>query len=192
MTATHPSGTPTVPTADGTPDDSLSARKRSAGGPATLSAAGAGVLALLSASCCVLPLALGLAGVGGSWLVLLGPFVAWRTPILIGTVLVIAFAWWTLGRRGLDRVRPRLLVVAGLASVSLALAISAPLWEREATAFLIDRHMDALRSRTTAVPSVAVMPSTAPAPAAPPARPGSVAMPEVASPKVTSPKGTIR
>lgn len=166
MTATHPSGTPAVPVADGTPDDSASARKRSAGGLATIGAAGAGVLALLSASCCVLPLALGLAGVGGSWLVLLGPFVTWRTPILLGTALVIAFAWWTLARRGLGklgpgrggpgRVRPRSLVVAGLATASLALAVSAPLWERDATAFLIDRHMEALRSGSASSPPAAV------------------------------------
>jgi len=36
------------------------------------------LLALLSASCCVLPIGLAIVGLGGAWLAVLGPFVAYR------------------------------------------------------------------------------------------------------------------
>ena len=48
----------------------------------------AGLLALISASCCVLPIGLSILGLGGTWLLLLGPFVAYRAPIVVAVGLV--------------------------------------------------------------------------------------------------------
>lgn len=109
---------------------------------ATLGAAGAGVLALLSASCCVLPLTLGLVGLGGSWLTVLSPLVAWRTPILLGAAMVLALVWALLLRRGLGRAQPRAIAVATLASASLLLAATAPAWELKAQGALIDLSLE--------------------------------------------------
>ncbi|CTQ34480.1 hypothetical protein [Jannaschia rubra] len=124
-------------------------------GPALLGIGGAGLAALLSASCCVLPLALSLVGLGGTWLTVLGPFVVWRVPILVAAGLVLAVAWIVMARRGLRRVRPRALVVAGLATVSLGLAATTPLWEQGAQRALLDLYyarLDARASDAEAMP----------------------------------------
>lgn len=97
----------------------------------------AGALALLSASCCVLPIVLSIVGVGGSWLAMLGPFVENRSVILPGVGVVLAIAWWrllsrwrcqTVGRSG--------LIAATTASLLFAIALSTPLWEREVTKYM--------------------------------------------------------
>ncbi|WP_299843016.1 hypothetical protein [uncultured Jannaschia sp.] len=116
-------------------------------GPALLGIGSAGMAALLSASCCVLPLALSLAGLGGTWLTVLGPFVVWRLPILIAAGLVVAIAWIVMVRRGLRRVRSRALVVAGLATTSLVLAATTPLWERDAQRALLELYHAQLDAR---------------------------------------------
>ncbi|MEM7500109.1 MAG: hypothetical protein AAF371_19245 [Pseudomonadota bacterium] len=89
-----------------------------------------GVIALLSASCCVLPIGLSILGLGGSWLLMLGPFVAYRIPILLAVAAVLAWGWWRVWsqrRCGAERVRaPAFLAFA---TASFALAASAPLWE---------------------------------------------------------------
>lgn len=124
-------------------------------GPALLGIGSAGVAALLSASCCVLPLALSLVGLGGTWLTVLGPFVVWRVPILVAAGLALAVAWIVMVRRGLRRVRPRALVVAGLATVSLGLAATTPLWERDAQRALLElyyAHLDAQASDAEVMP----------------------------------------
>ena len=130
-------------------------REPALNGPALLGIGGAGLAALLSASCCVLPLALSLVGLGGTWLTVLGPFVVWRVPILIVAGLVLAAAWIVMVRRGLRGVRPRARVVAGLATVSLGLAATTPLWERDAQRALLElyyAHLDAQASDAEAMP----------------------------------------
>ena len=62
----------------------------------------AALLALLSASCCVLPIGLSILGLGGAWLTMLGPFIAYRGFILVGC-----------------RDCPRLGVVSGAASQAM-------------------------------------------------------------------------
>ena|SRR6056297_3537185 len=42
----------------------------------------AALLALLSASCCVLPIGLSIMVLGGAWLTILGPFIAYRGAFL--------------------------------------------------------------------------------------------------------------
>lgn len=118
------------------------------GGPALIGVGGVGLAALLSASCCVLPLALSLVGLGGTWLTVLGPFVAWRGPILLAAAAVLSSAWVVMARRGIGRVRPRALVVAGLATASLTLAATTPLWERSAQRALFELYYARLDART--------------------------------------------
>jgi mercuric ion transport protein len=87
----------------------------------------AAILALLSASCCVLPIALSILGLGGAWLSFLGPFVQYRPPILIVVFAVVGWGWfWSLTRHS-TRLSFVLLVFATL---SLAAAMTAPQWER--------------------------------------------------------------
>ena len=57
-------------------------------GPNRILIGGAGFLALLSASCCVLPIGLSIIGLGGTWLTMLGPFVAYRVEILVVVGLI--------------------------------------------------------------------------------------------------------
>ena len=49
----------------------------------------AALLALLSASCCVLPIGLSIIGLGGTWLTMLGPFVAYRGFILVAVAIAL-------------------------------------------------------------------------------------------------------
>ena len=92
---------------------------------AAATAAAAGVLALLSASCCVLPLALAIVGLGGSWLVVLAPFVAYRGVVLAVVAVVLALAWVIAIRRRQRQAR----AVTAVATVMFGAAMSAPLWE---------------------------------------------------------------
>ena len=102
-------------------------------GRGRLVVATAGLLALLSASCCVLPIGLSIIGLGGSWLTMLGPFVAYRTELLILVGLILGWSWVRLWTRWdcLSR-RPSTLVVLVLATMAAALAASSSLWEDDA------------------------------------------------------------
>lgn len=92
----------------------------------TASAAVAGAFALLAVSCCVLPLALvALVGLGGSWLVVLAPFVVHRSIVLTAVAAVLVIAWLVAWRR---RRRAALAVTAAV-TVTFALGLAAPLWE---------------------------------------------------------------
>ena len=94
----------------------------------------AAFFALLSTSCCVLPIGLAVLGFGGSWLAFLGPFVAYRSLILTAIGLVLIVAWGRLLFRRNPCVRRKASTVF-LTSASTALfitALSAPLWEQEA------------------------------------------------------------
>lgn len=98
----------------------------------------AALLALLSASCCVLPIALSIVGLGGAWLVVLGPFVAYRTAILVAVGLVLLWAWFRLFRGRLRGVRMwGAKALAIVASLSFAVAVSSPLWEADAARMLM-------------------------------------------------------
>ena len=101
--------------------------------PNRLVIGGAGLLALLSASCCVLPIGLSIIGLGGTWLTMLGPFVAYRIEILAVMKLVLAWGWLRLLRRWNCASRKRsTLFILGLTTLAFALAASSPLWEEEA------------------------------------------------------------
>gem|GEM_PF-1459754 len=105
------------------------------------------LLALLSASCCVLPIGLSILGLGGAWLTMLGPFVAYRGFILVavaGFILVavaIALVWawyWVLRRRPCSTRRRSAIVWTSLASIAFLIALSSPLWEASAQRFMWD------------------------------------------------------
>lgn len=87
----------------------------------------AGVLALVSASCCALPIGLTVLGLGGSWLSLLGPLADYRFVILAIAAVVIALGWifYLRGRAG--PVWP-----LAFASIAFLTALSAPVWEQAA------------------------------------------------------------
>jgi mercuric ion transport protein len=105
----------------------------SAKGPNRLLVGGAGVLALLSASCCVLPIGLSILGLGGTWLTMLGPFVAYRIEILMVVGLVLAWGWFRLWSRWACASRKRsTLVLLAFTTFAFALAASSPLWEEDA------------------------------------------------------------
>lgn len=100
----------------------------------------ASLLALLSASCCVLPIGLSILGVGGSWLSLLGPFVANRSLILVGVGVVIGLAWlWLIWRAPCAKYRRASVLTAVSASGLFVIALSAPLWEQDAARFLFEQ-----------------------------------------------------
>jgi mercuric ion transport protein len=102
-------------------------------GPNRLMIGGAGLLALLSASCCVLPIGLSIVGLGGAWLAILGPFVAYRVEILLLVGAVVAWGWFRVARRWDCASRQRSTVaLLGLATAAFAVAASAPLWESAA------------------------------------------------------------
>ena len=97
------------------------------------------MLALLSASCCVVPIGLSTIGLGGAWLAVLGPFVAYRSAILVAVGLVLLWAWFRLIRRSRCGVRkPGAVVLAAFASLSFVVAASSPVWEEDAARMLMD------------------------------------------------------
>jgi mercuric ion transport protein len=100
---------------------------------APLMVGGAGMLALLSASCCVLPIGLSILGLGGAWLSLLAPFVAWRGAILVVVSLVLTWATVRLIRRPPCKGRrARTFLPLGFAFLAFAASLTVPLWEVEA------------------------------------------------------------
>lgn len=107
-------------------------------GPNRILIGGAGLLALLSASCCVLPIGLSIVGLGGTWLVMLGPFVAHRIEILVVVGLVLASGWFRLRRRWPRAGRRRSTVtILGFTTLAFVLATSSPLWEEDAARTMV-------------------------------------------------------
>jgi mercuric ion transport protein len=103
----------------------------------------AGLAAALSATCCVLPLALSILGLGGAWLSFLGFFTEARAYIIAVCFLLLATSVVLLWRtrligptRKTEQSRGARILVLASTALLLAAAVSAPLWEREATAFL--------------------------------------------------------
>ena len=90
----------------------------------------ASILAVLTASCCVLPIGLTIIGLGGSWLTLLEPFVAYRSYILVGVGLIVLWSWIGLWRSpcGLFGNGNALLMRIALTVIFVA-ALTAPYWE---------------------------------------------------------------
>ena len=100
---------------------------------------GAAILALLSASCCVLPIGLSIIGLGGSWLTILGPFVAYRLPILAGLALLLGWSWFSILRPSACRTKRRkALWYAGIATLAFGIAATSPLWQGVAEAAMWD------------------------------------------------------
>lgn len=99
----------------------------------------AALLALLSASCCVLPIGFSILGLGGAWLTMLGPFVAFRGFILVGVAIALVWAWCRVLRRRPCATRWRSAFVwTALASIAFLIALSSPLWEASAQRFMWD------------------------------------------------------
>ena len=99
----------------------------------------AALLALLSASCCVLPIVLSIVGLGGPWLAVLGPIVAYRSAVLVAVGLVLLWAWCRLIRPSRCGVRkPGAVVLAGFASLSVVVAASSPVWEEDAARMMMN------------------------------------------------------
>lgn len=97
------------------------------------------LLALLSASCCVLPIGLSILGLGGAWLTMLGPFIAYRVFILAGIAVALAWAWYRVLRVHPCASRRRSSIIwVSLASVAFLIAASSPLWEASAQRFMWD------------------------------------------------------
>lgn len=102
-------------------------------GPNRILIGGAGFLALLSASCCVLPIGLSIIGLGGTWLTMLGPFVAYRVEILVVVGLILAWGWIRLWQRwGCARRRRSTVILLGFTTLAFLLAASSPFWEEDA------------------------------------------------------------
>ena len=99
----------------------------------------AALLALLSASCCVLPIGLSVMGLGGSWLTMFGPFIAYRAAILSGVAVALIWAWYRVLRPGRCASGKRSATVwTSLATVALLVALSSPYWEGSAQHFMWD------------------------------------------------------
>lgn len=86
---------------------------------------GAGLLtgtgAVLSASCCVLPLALGGLGAGASVFSALEVIADYRTPLLIASALLVVAAWWVyFGRRGAISTAVALSIATGFVGTAAA------------------------------------------------------------------------
>ena len=97
------------------------------------------LLAVLSASCCVLPIGLSILGLGGTWLTMLGPFIAYRLFILSGIAVALAWAWYRVLRAHpcVSRRRSSIFWVS-LTTVAFLIAASSPLWEASAQRLMWD------------------------------------------------------
>lgn len=94
----------------------------------------AGLAALAGATCCALPLALAMAGLGGAWLANLAVLVVFR-PYIIATALVIVGAGWLVALR--RRTRPRVYVLLCLATAALGAAIAMTAYEPQVTRYMV-------------------------------------------------------
>lgn len=105
----------------------------------TVALAGAALTALLSASCCIIPIGLTIVGLGGAWLSFLGPFATHRELILLVTTAVVGLLWLRMFRRVKHRPSAHLFSPGTIiATLAVAIAWSAPLWEAQVTGALLD------------------------------------------------------
>lgn len=97
----------------------------------------AALLALLSASCCVLPIGLSIIGLGGTWLTMLGPFIAYRGFILVAVAIALIWAWYRLMWPRTCAMRKRSAIVwVSFATIAFLVALSSPYWEASAQRFM--------------------------------------------------------
>jgi mercuric ion transport protein len=93
-----------------------------------------GAAALVGASCCVLPIVLTMAGLGGSWMVVLSGFVAWSWHILAVSGAVILAAWVLALRRP---ARRRVYVLLSAATLFFGTASLTVIYEIEINRYVI-------------------------------------------------------
>ena len=99
----------------------------------------AALLALLSASCCVLPIGLSIIGFGGTWLTMLGLFIAYRGFILVAVAIALIWAWYrVISPKACAKRRRSAIVWAFLATIAFLVALSSPYWEASAQRFMWD------------------------------------------------------
>lgn len=110
---------------------------------ATSVTAGVGLLAGLGAfasvSCCVLPIVLAMAGIGGAWVRELPYLAFYRDPLLLAAAAPVALGWlliWRARRRGCGSGGRLPVLFLGLASLLLALSLTAAWWEPQALRLL--------------------------------------------------------
>lgn len=97
----------------------------------------AAIAAGLAATCCLLPIALTILGLGGAWLAFLGFFAANRPVILAVGLLLLAIAIILAVRHSRKRrIGGRTIAILIATAIFLVSALSAPLWERDATRYL--------------------------------------------------------
>lgn len=95
------------------------------------------LLALLTASCCVLPIGLSILGLGGVWLMVLEPFVVYRAALLTVVAGVLVISWWhILHPSACARRKPSGRFWAAIATCAFAIAATSPLWEGHANRFM--------------------------------------------------------
>ena len=103
-------------------------------GPSRLVVGGAGLLAFVSASCCVLPIGISIVGLGGTWLIYLSPFVVNRLPIVVVVGAILLWAWYRVWAKKVCRSRlPSTVAILLPATLFFLISATAPLWEAEAT-----------------------------------------------------------
>ncbi|WP_299045405.1 hypothetical protein [uncultured Tateyamaria sp.] len=99
----------------------------------------AAILALLSASCCVLPIGLSIVGLGGAWLTMLGPFIAYRGFILVAVAIALIWSWYqVIWPKACARRRRSAILWASFATIAFLVALSSPYWEASAQRLMWD------------------------------------------------------
>jgi len=70
-------------------------------------------IAAVTAACCILPVAVMLAGLGGSWMAVFGPLAAASLPVAAASTAVVILAWVLAVRR---KARRRIYAFLGIGS----------------------------------------------------------------------------
>ena len=87
-----------------------------------------GAAAVLGASCCAVPLALSIAGVGSSTLSFLEQLQVARPYLLIIAALALAWGWFSVFWRGVSS--PLVIGLISVGTVMLIAALSSGYWDR--------------------------------------------------------------
>jgi len=92
------------------------------------------VAAFAGASCCVLPLLLAAAGVGGAWIAQLAVFVTYQWYILGIAVALIAISWAVALVRGSTN---RAKIILAMSTALVVAAVTMPIYEDDITRHLL-------------------------------------------------------
>ena len=92
------------------------------------------VAAFAGASCCVLPLLLAAAGVGGAWIAQLAIFVSYQWYILGFAVALIAISWVVALVRGSTN---RAKIILAISTALVVAAVIVPIYEDDITRHLL-------------------------------------------------------